>query len=482
MTRQQKFTQQIISGVLFIVVLGMLGWLSDRYKTELDWTAGHRNTLTEASRKQLDSMKGPIKFIAFMYPDAETRRDVDMWTERYKRVKPDINVEYINPAAHPEKVKEYNIDSAGEVVIDYQGRRETVRALNERAVTGALQRLAYSGDRFIVFLEGHGERSINGHGDNDFDQLAQALRDKGLKVQSVNLVATPSIPDNTSLLVLARPTSKLLEGEVKLIENYLQAGGNLLWLTDPETPTIEGLEKALGIAWQQGYAIFPNYQILGTGNPAIYLATSYPAQNPVTHDLDEVTAFPLAQSLKADPNSGWHAEPMLQTDANAWLETGKIGGEISFDPKSGDIPGPLTIGMTLTRDVKAPAATADKKDENKPADAKAAANGSDKDNAAKKDAAKAEQPIHQRVVLVGDSDFLSDANLGAFGNRQLGLNIMQWLASRDAQLNIDIPTAPDTSLYISGWAMYLIAIGFLLALPAGLLAFGVVRWVVRRRA
>ncbi len=479
MTRHQKFMQQIISGVLFVVVLGMLGWLSNRYKAEFDWTAGHRNTLTDASRKQLDSMPGPIKFIAFMYPDSETRRDVDMWAERYKRSKSDIQIEYVNPAAHPEKVKEYNIDSAGEIVIEYQSRRETVRALNERAVTGALQRLAYSGDRYVVFLEGHGERSINGHGDNDFDQFAQALRDKGLKAQGINLIATPRVPDNTSVLIIARPMSKLLDGEVKIINDFVQEGGNLLWLSDPESPPIEGLAKALGITWQQGYAIFPNYQTLGTGNPAIYLATSYPAQNPVTHDLDEVTAFPLAHSLTADANSGWHAEPMLQTDANAWLETGKIGDEVSFDPKSGDVPGPLTIGMTLTRDVKAPPAEA-AKSQTKPVDAKAAA-GDDK--AAKKDeGAKTPEPIHQRMALVGDSDFLADANLGAFGNRQLGLNLVQWLASRDTQLNVDIPTAPDTSLYITGWAMYLIAIGFLFALPASLLAFGVIRWVMRRRA
>ena len=87
----------------------------------------------------------------------------------------------------------------------------------------------------------------------------------------------------------------------------------------------------------------------------------------------------------------------------------------------------------------------------------------------------------ERVVVIGDADFLSDAYVGELGNQQLGLNILQWLASRDAQLNIDIKKAPDTTLYVPGWALVTIAGLFILLLPLGLLGYGVGRWVVRRR-
>jgi hypothetical protein len=58
---------------------------------------------------------------------------------------------------------------------------------------------------------------------------------------------------------------------------------------------------------------------------------------------------------------------------------------------------------------------------------------------------------------------------------------VQWLASRDAQLNIDVPKAPDTALYLPGWATMAIAGFFIAVLPAGLLGFGIVRWALRRR-
>jgi ABC-type uncharacterized transport system involved in gliding motility auxiliary subunit len=491
-TKQSKLLQQVINGVLVVIVVGLLGFLSSRYKAEFDWTAGNRNTLTEGSRRLLGALKDPVKFTAFVYADMD-KRDYQQWFDRYKRFKKDIDAQFIDPSRDPQKVKEYNISSPGEVVIEYQGRRESVSHLDERNITGALQRLSDSGEHYIVFLEGHGERSINtagntadapgGGNQNDYDQFAQALRDKGLKVQGLNLTKTPRIPDNTSVLVIAGPAHKLLDGEEKIVQDYLQHGGDLLWLADPEEPVNEGLAKSLGVTWLNGFAVFANYQLLGTGNPAIYLATDYPP-NPVTRDLDAVTAFPLVRPLRTEAAGDWQAQPLLQTDDKSWLETGGMQGEISFDEKSGDVRGPLTIGVTLTREIKnaAPAADTAGKPE---ADKKDSGKDVSKDAGDKTEAAKADEgikPRTQRVVLIGDSDFLSDANLDALGNKQLGLNLVQWLAARDAQLNIDVPKAPDTQLYLPGWAKWLIGFGYVLMLPVLLLGYGVTRWAIRRRA
>lgn len=471
--KQSKLLQQLLNGLLIAVVLGLIGWLSVRYKAELDWTAGGRNTLTAASQKLLKQMPDPVKFTAFLYPDADNRRDIEMWINRYQRVKPNIETEFVDPSKDPAKVKEYNVDQPGEVVVEYQGRKETLRVLSETAVTGALQRLMDSGEHYVVFLEGHGERSIEPEkGDpqsqNNYLQFSQALRDKGFKVEGLNLVKTPKVPDNTSVLVVASPTQKLLDGEIKIIDDYVKAGGNLLWLEDPAEPiALDAVGKTLGVSWENGYAVFPDYQMLGTGSPAIYLATDYPP-NPVTQDFTDVTAYPLVRPLSFDKDAetaaGWQAQPLLTTGDRSWLETGPpTQTTITFDPKTGDKPGPLTIGLTLTRQVPVAAdpAQAPKTD-------------------AKPDEAKKDTRI-QRVAVIGDSDFLADANLSALGNKQLGLNIFQWLASRDALLNIDVPKAPDTSLYLPGWATWLVAVGYTLVLPILLLGYGITRWVRRRR-
>ncbi|MFA5938436.1 MAG: GldG family protein [Sinimarinibacterium sp.] len=463
MTKKQTLIQQLINGVLVLAVIGLLGFLSLRFKTELDWTANKRNTLTDASVQQLGAMSDPIIFYVFAPSGADSRRAVEEDLGKYQRAKPDIRIEFVDPSASPQKVREFNINFIGEVVVEYQGRRENLQATTEQSITTALQRLTYAGEQYVVFLEGHGERATEGQGPESVARFAQALRDKGLKVQGLNLVKTPSIPDNTSVLVLASPSSKLFDGEIELIRNYVKNGGNLLWLADPDFPAGNGaLATDLGIEWQNGYAILPEYEVLGTGHPGFFAAVSYPP-NPVTQGLGLVTLFPLVRSVKSVGAEGWTAQPMLETSDAAWLETGNIeSGHVALDPT--DIPGPLTIGLTLTRQYTPPPSP------DTPADAPTQVPEKDKP------AARA-----QRIAVIGDADFLSDAYVGELGNQQLGLNVLQWLASRDAQLNIDLKKAPDTMLYLPSWALITIAGLFILLLPLGLLGYGVGRWVLRRR-
>lgn len=449
-----KRIQQIINALLILLVVVAIGILSNRYKIEADWTYGSRNTLTAASQKFLATLKDPVQVIVFDYPNSSNRQDIEAWIGRYQRFKKNVSLEFVDPSADPARVKKYEISAPGEAVIEYQGRHETLQQMSESAVTGALQRLSESGEHYIVFLEGHGERNpvtAVGNTQNDITQLGEALKGKGLKVQTLNLVKTPSIPDNTSVLVIASPTKTLLEGEERLINEYLDRGGNLLWLTDPELPAgLPEVTKKLAVTWQNGFVIFADYAALGAPNPAVFYATDYPP-NEVTRDFRDVAAFPLSRSIGIDPDvskhGGWTQVPIVQTNERAWLETGKVEGGVSFDPDKGDIGGPLNIGVIETRDRKG-------------ADGK---------------------PAKQRVALFGDSDFLSDANLATLGNKQFALNVIQWLAARDAQINIDVPKAPDTVLRLPGWAFWVIGAGYTLGLPLLLLGYGVVRWLVRRR-
>ncbi len=453
MNKKQVLFQQLSSALLFVAVLVMLGWLSTRYPLEADWTAGHRNTLTEASRKQLAAMPDPIKFLVFTYPRSEIRQALEADIRRYQRLKDNITIEFIDPSTNPQKVKDYNISRAGEVVVEYQTRRESLAATTEQAITAALQRLSYAGERWVVFLEGHHEHGINDTDQQGYSAYAQSLRDKGLKVRGLNLATDPSVPDNTAVLVIASSARALLAGESKIVAEYVAKGGGLLWLTDPETaPGLDEVAKALGITWLRGTGILLESAALGLP-PFVYITTQYPP-NPVTRDFGENALFPLVRGLTFKTDAGWNAQPLLDTTENAWLETGTLEGELAMDAAQGDTKGPLTIGLTLTRDAKV---TVDGKDETRP----------------------------QRVAVVGDSDFLSNGYFGQLGNSLLGLNLAQWLASRDAQLNIDIPKAPDRDLNIEklggNWGIYTIYVVFAFLLPAALLGFGVTRWIIRRR-
>lgn len=497
--KRNKLFQQLLNVVLVIVIVGLLGWLSNRYKTEFDWTYGHRNTLSQASQKLLKTMPDPIHFYAFIYNNASNERsNIQEGVDRYKRFKHNVTLSFIDPSRQPQKVKEFNITQPGQLVVEYDGRREILDQASEPKVSNALERLSSKNNTYVAFLGGHGEHSIHDKDQNGYSDFAQALKDKGMHVLELNLVLLPKIPYNTSALVIASPKSALLPAERKVIANYVNFGGNLLWLADTDnSPHPSALAEQLGITWQNGYAVFPNYRELGTGNPGIYLAAKYP-NNPITKDLKEITVFPWVRSLEADHLSGWHTMPLLTTSPDSWLEASpKQQGVISFDPKAGDIPGPLTIGLAEKRGVKVPKAyleakakaLASAKAEQAKLEAKnnTAAGEDQPATAASTAKAAAVKPVlhdqlkEQRVVMIGDADFLANGNIKVLGNRDLGVDVINWLASRDTSLNISIPKVPDHNLYLPGWTSWLISAGYIIVLPLLLILFGVARWIVRRR-
>lgn len=466
--------QHIVSIVLILVLAVMAGWLSHRYSLQADWTAGNRNSLTEPSKRLLTTMPDEIKFTGFVFESEQLRGDIRQRIETYQRVKDNISLEFIDPATNPQLAREMNIGMSGELVVEYQGRRENLRYFSEQAITSALQRLAYAGEQWVVFIEGHKEHDISSEDQTDYQTYAEALKDKGLKVKSLNLAETPEIPANTSVLVIASPQTSYLPGEVQLIRDYVAAGGNLLWLDDPGPRLgLEPLAQDLEIDWQPGTLVFPDYQILGTGHPAIALVTEYRQPHPITRDLaPQITLFPFAGALKATEDSVWGHVPFLTTPERTWRETAPLegAGNITFDEQAGDEVGPFAIGMALERPKpKAEEESAEESEEEPDAEE------------LMKQLEKREKGEKQRIAVIADSDFLANNQINALGNMQLGLNLVQWLAMRDAQISINVPPAPDTSLQLAPWILRIIGIGFVIVLPVIFLIIGVGRWWLRRR-
>src|SRR3546814_2876522 len=99
--KNQVFAQQFFNALLIVVVIGLLGFLSMRFKTDIDWTAGNRNTLTAASVKQLKAMPDPLTFYVFAPSGAETRHAIEADLERSKRVKKNRSAEHTSEPQSP---------------------------------------------------------------------------------------------------------------------------------------------------------------------------------------------------------------------------------------------------------------------------------------------------------------------------------------------------------------------------------------------
>ena len=449
-SRRQLQLQNLIFVAGLLVVVSLLAWLSTRYTVEADWTRGGRNTLSLDSRQLIDEMPATVHITAFATEGSVVREHIQDLIDRYQRYQPKIELTFVNPDAEPERTRELGITLDGELLIAYEGRSEKIQSLSEQSLTNALLRIARQKERRVSFLSGHGERDFLGEANHDFGQFGKLLVQKGIELNRLNLAETGSIPDDTNLLVIADPRVPLLSGEVNQLNNYVKQGRNLLWLSEPGSdPGLAPLAETLGVEFLPGIIVDATTQLFGIDNPAFAIIPNYP-MHPITREISSLTLYPEAAAIEIEAPDDWQAEPLLTTLDRAWTEIGPISGTIRFDEDSDERMGPLDIGFVFIRPRQ-----------NK-------SGGSEADDG------------EQRVIVIGDNDFLSNAYLGNAGNVELGLNLFNWLNHDDQFISITARTAGDVNLELSKAEQLIIGFGFLVVLPLILLGTGFSIWWRRR--
>jgi ABC-type uncharacterized transport system involved in gliding motility auxiliary subunit len=442
--RLQLLLQNSLFVVLLIGVALAIGWVTKDIKTQWDLTQGKRNTLSQASIDVLKQIAGPVQVTAYATAqdtEGDVRKTVETFLGSYQRAKKDFTLTFIDPREQPQKAQAAGVRANGELVVEYNNRSEHLTNLTEQDLTNLLLRLARSAERQVSYLDGHGERKLDGQANHDLGDFGAQLRVKGFKTSALNLAVAQDVPDNVAVLIIASPRVDLLPGEVGKIRRWIEKGGSLLWLIDNDSlHGLRGLADELGLSLTAGTVIDPRAG--GLKLPATFaLATAY-GQHRITENSTVTSVFPYARRIAASAGSKWRFTPLVEVAQGGWLETGSIDNNVAFD-RNKDVRGPIVVAAALERDVGA---------------------------------------RKQRVVVAGSGHFLANQYVGTLGNLDLGVNMVNWLAGDEALITVQPRTRSDLTLELSRGGLTLIAIGFLLALPLGLLVTGGVIWWRRRKA
>lgn len=424
-----------------LLVFFGLAWLSNQYPFETDMTHNAANTLSPATQKLLQSLPDNVEVTVYIKKGKATRQQIAQLIDRYSRFKPNMTLAFVDPDAEPDKIRELQMGAEGMITISYQGRVEKINFIDESTLTNTLLQLAHAKQRWITCLTGHGERSAADSGNFNLSAFSKELSRRNIQVLTVNLATMHGIPDNSSLLVIAAPSVSLMAGEKALIKAYIEHGGNLLLLTDPGNTAMADIMGLVGIKQYRGTLVDNNYALYGVTDPSFIIATEY-VGHPITQDFRTITLYPKAAALAIATPSPFTANGIFFSTAKSWTEVGEIKGKIGFDYENGEQQGPLPFAYALTRTV-----------------------GSKQ----------------QRILVVGDGDFLANAYLGNVGNLDMGFRMVNWLIHDDQFIGIPAKTSTDKSLQLSGLALGAMAFGFLIIMPVLLFGAGLWIWFCRRR-
>jgi hypothetical protein len=467
-SRLDRTAADLVYALLLLAIVLTAGWLAARHDHHLDWTSAGRNSLSPESIAILERLPadGPrLQITVFAPREHRVGRAVEQLLARYRQHRPDLAIHWVDPQGAPERARDADVRLLGQVLLEYGGRRENLTTLGEGTLSSAIARLTLARAPWVAVLEGHGERSLGGAAGPDIGRFVQLLRQRGLRVQPLDLASTGSVPANTDLLLVTTPSIPLFPGEAEALVRHLEAGGNLLWLMDPGSDPgdllgLEPLAAYLGIRPLPGIVVDARAEALGYDSPTFAVLDDWPA-HALGRNLTRPAVLPGSLAFVPDAAPAWELDAMLRTGGESWNETGPIRGEVTQDPTVGETVGPLALALALTR--PRPRATA----EGAPADA-------DADADAGNDLSGAQV---QRVIIVGDGDFASNAHLASAENRALALRMARWLTGLEDL--ITPPPGPDDrdNFSLSTARTWAISAGAVVLLPTLLLGAGLwLRW------
>jgi ABC-type uncharacterized transport system involved in gliding motility auxiliary subunit len=437
--------------VLIVIAAIAIAFLSTRFGFERDVSHANGASLSPASTSLLQTLNAPIEVVSYASRQGGLRAVIADFVEHYRRAKPDVSLRFVDPEADPQAMREAGVSVDGELDIHYKERSERLKVLSETEFSNVLLRLSRTRERIVAFLEGEGERQPLGKANADLGQFVAALADRGLRAVPLPLANTGKVPENTDLVVVANPRVALTPALAQALVEYLDRGGNLLWLTEPEEQAgLDALAKALSVRVLPGTVVDATGSAFGLADPSFVALDKYPL-HAITRGFALTTLLPQPAAIAQLADPAWDIKPILRSSDKSWNETGhipKVGeadGTVSQDADAGEIPGPLDLGFALSRLSPTP----DKRE--------------------------------QRVVVIGDGDFLSNSFLGNGGNREFGQRVFDWLLGDDDQISVPDKSAPDRSLSLTQSELGILSFVFLIALPVLLAATGMLIWWRRRR-
>ena len=445
--RQTKFAAYTAVYVLIVVaVVGVLNFLANRYNKTYDTTSSKQFTLSDQTEKIAKNLKQDVS-ISYWDQPTQFQAAHDL-LDRYKNLSPKIDIHYEDLEKNITKARAAGVTRRGAVLVQTAGRTQEAKSLSEEEVTGALVRAMKTGDKLACFAEGAGEHTLEDAERTGYGQLKTLIEGNNYKTQSINLLQKPEIPKDCTMVIVGGPSRDYLQPSVDTLKNYVENGGKAIIMLDPplkfakqnidENAALAGVLATWGVTPDKDLVLDTSGvgQLYGLG-PEIALVSTY-STHPIVGAMKRLASgFPIARSLQIKNGDKTTVEKLFESTDDAFATSNLASAEIK--PSASDKKGPFILGAAGTF----------------------SAGGG-------------------RFVAVGSSSWVANSYLRLAGNRDLFLNMMNWLSADEDLISIRPKEPEDRRLTMTANQMRLAFYSSVLVIPLLILASGLSVWWKRR--
>ena len=441
--------------ISFLLLIGVLNFVFWDNPNRWDVTSTRQFTLAPRTLDVLANLETPVNAIAFFDRNDEDQRpyleDVDNLLREFSVRSNQFAYEVMDPDVEPNIAKQYGVTSPGQVAFfvndsdtfdvafgaRYRGRNprtgdaifDANPSLEQDFVTPLL---IVSGQekKTAYFLIGHGERDVvDPTSDDGIFTAVNALTKENFDVRPLDLSRKKIVPRRTgdqpleedevapSLIIIAGPVKDLLDDEVDELTDFLEDGGRLLVLIDPGAPTsyIDFLSN-WGVTVSRGNVI--DEKDFLRPDTRVPFVTQHNTQNDITKGIER-TYFPGVAAIQFDMQSmprvvvGGQILPqqnvieISRTSSGSWLVD-----DLTRSTPNADLDTQGTFStVVLVEDAFAPLDKSPKFID--PTSA-----------------------IPASLVIIGDSDFVTNKHFNNASNGDLFLNSINYLTGDVSLINI----------------------------------------------
>lgn len=419
----------------------------------------------ESTLRLVSTLDEPIEVDLFYPPGNDVAAELRAYFEPLEAASGGkLTVNLVDQALDPKKAEALKVRENGHVLFTRGEQSERVRIQTEMSkakrelkkldetVQKNLLKLA-RGPRNAYLLVGHGEASPKVQDDprRKLGVFKTALEQQGFKVKNLGAMegSTTGVPDDADLVIVASPTKALMPEEITVLSAYLDQGGRLLVLADPDTDKLPELTAKVGLrvgGVPVASAVMAKIQELRP-DPHI-LATNSFGTHAVTSTLSKKSSeayiygygFSALEELADVPTK---RQVLVRANEKSWLDTNRDRQKTAEEASGGF---PLVIAAT------APVTQADG------------------------------APGEWRAIVVGNTSVFADFFLDrSVANQILLLDALRWLAGDEeivgATENEEDVRIEHTSDENEAWFY-----GTIFGMPLLVLAFGALFTTLRKRS